>query len=81
MNQVIDSDDKMVQNAMSAAYKNLQHELTIAPWINDHKRQKSIPEWYATDYGEPVTLADIGRVALKVIPIAFVIGLILAAWA
>lgn len=72
-------DDKMVETAMRTAFIR-QHGIELPAWINDHK-PKSITESYATDYGEPITLWYMAKVALKVMAVAFIICLIVAAWA
>jgi hypothetical protein len=73
-------DDKMIENAAMIGLSRSNGSIELPEWINDRKKP-SVEEILATDYGEPVTLKDIGSVAWKVVTIAFVIGVILAAWA
>lgn len=71
-------DDKMVETAMRTAFIR-QHGIELPAWINDHKNPYS--QTAVTEDAEPITLWDMSKVALKVMAVAFIIGLIGAAWA
>lgn len=73
-------DDKMVENAAMIGFSRANDSIELPAWINNHKKT-SAEEMLATDYGEPITLWDMSKVALKVMAVAFIIGLIGAAWA
>lgn len=70
-------DDKMVETAMRTAFIR-QHGIELPEWINKHKKQCPPPA--VTEDAEPITLWDMTKVALKVMAVAFIIGLIGAAW-
>lgn len=71
-------DDKMVETAMRNAFIR-QHGIELPAWINDHN--KPFPQPAVAEDAEPITLWDMSKVALKVMAVAFIIGLIGAAWA
>ena len=70
-------DDKMVETAMRTAFIR-QQGIKLPEWINDHK--KTCPPPAVTEDAEPITLWDMEKVALKFMAIAFILGLIGAAW-
>ncbi len=73
----MEADDKMVETAMRNAFIR-QHGIELPEWINDHK--KTYSQAVVTGDAEAITLWDMAKVALKVMAVAFIIGLIGAAW-